>query len=309
MLDMEPISLHSHDNSRPGGCGSDEFVILGLYIVNMALAGCMDSKTVRAFLNYYGYTNGVVRDPLERESDPKDGLRASGMNGGLLNRALEQAEGHSPDSNDRIQLRSPSSLSAASSAPSTHTDGLEDALSEDSTGLGDAVPGNPDLQGALPEDTPGLQGALPEDTSGPQDALPENAPGPQDVLAENTPGLQDALPENTPSLQDALPENTPSLQDALSEFQNQHSEELWQRSEQSPAKTTSLQAASKVLQTTGGAHTDNTGSEDFYSKIRIQQFLDQAHGATLEQAKIFLEVAGEDVEQALLDFGLYQSKL
>ena len=297
MLDVGPISLHSHDNSRPGGCGSDEFVIHGLYIVNMALAGCMDSKTVRAFLNYYGYTNGVVRDPLERESDPKDGLLAVGMNGRLLNRALEQAEGHSPDSNDRIQLRSPSPLSAASSAPSTDTTGLEDALSEDSTGLGDAVPENPDLQGALPEDTPG-----------PQDALPET-PGLQGALPEDTPGPQDALPENTPGLRDALSKNTPSLQDALSEFPNQHSEELRQRSEQSPAKTTFLEDIPGFQETTGGAHTDNTGPQDFFSKIRIQQFLDQAHGATLEQAKIFLEVAGEDVEQALLDFGLYESKL
>lgn len=268
MLDIRPISLYSDAHSRPGGCGSDKFVEDGLNIVNLALAGCMDSKTVRAFLKHYGYAAGNVRDPLEREGDPENGVPAVGMNRRLFNRALERAMEHSPDSINRIQLRSPSPLSAASSAPSNGTlTTLQDTTSEDSTGQGGALPGIPILQGVDPGETPG-----------PQDALPE----------------------------------TPGLQSALSEFQNERLKEIQGSKEQAPTKTTFLQKGVKFLQMMGEAHTDNSGLQDLQdaiSKSAIQQFMDQAHGATLEQAKNFLETAGEDVEQALLEFGVYQSQL
>ena len=296
MLDIRPISFHSYTHSRPGGCGSDEFVKDGLNIVNLALAGCMDSKTVRAFLNHYGYTDGA----LEREGNPETGVRAIGMNRGLFARALEQAEGHSPDSIDRIQLRSPPPLFAASSAPSNGTLGLQDAISEVNTGLGDALPENPGLQDALPKDTPGLQGALLEDTPGSQDALLEHARDPRDVLPRD------------PSLQGALPQNNPGLQDALFEFQNQRLEELRGIREQAPTKTTLLQNAVRFHQIMGGAHTDTTSFQDLQDatfESAIQEFRDQAHGATLEQARTFLEDAGGDVEQALVFFGLHQSRL
>lgn len=273
MLDIRPISLHSHDQSRPGGCGSDEFVEDGMNIVNLALAGCMDSKTVRAFLNHYGYTNVKVGVSLEREGDPENGVQAVEMNRGLFTHALEQAEGHSPESIDGIQLRSPSPLSAAPSTPSNGTLGLQDAISEDSTGLGDAVSENSGSQGALPENNPGLLGAFHE----------------------------------TPSLRGVLPEDNLDPHDGLFGIQDQPLEEFRRVSEQAPSNTPYLQNMLKYQQIMGGAQTDDTGYQAAIDKSRTQQFMDQAPGATPEEAKSCLEDAKGDLDEAMFLFALRQS--
>ena len=63
MLDIGPITKGRH---RRGRCGNDtDFVKHGLEIVNLALAGFMDSRTIRAFLNRFGYTD--VEEPIDRE--------------------------------------------------------------------------------------------------------------------------------------------------------------------------------------------------------------------------------------------------
>ena len=63
MLDIGPIRK---GRRRRGRCGIHwDFVDYGLEIVNLALAGFMDSRTIRAFLNRFGYTD--VEEPTDRE--------------------------------------------------------------------------------------------------------------------------------------------------------------------------------------------------------------------------------------------------
>lgn len=62
------------------------FLENGLAIVNLALAGFMDSRTIQAFLNYYGHT--AVEDPLFREDDTKNTVIAVSMDSNRFERAL-----------------------------------------------------------------------------------------------------------------------------------------------------------------------------------------------------------------------------
>ena len=128
--------------SRRGGCGLDlEFVKDGLKIVNLALAGFMDSKTIRAFLYYYGYTDleGPL-DPLDQEANTENAVIAARMDKRQFERALAElpsslsstTSAHRSDSTDRALQESPSPFSSTSSAPSTDTTGLQDAMSESS---------------------------------------------------------------------------------------------------------------------------------------------------------------------------------
>lgn len=57
----------------------------GLQIVNLALAGFMDSRTIQAFLNFYGYT--AVDNPLVREADVANAIIAVRMDSRRFERA------------------------------------------------------------------------------------------------------------------------------------------------------------------------------------------------------------------------------
>ena len=56
--------------------------------MNLGLAGCMDARTVQAFLNYYGYTE--KQDPEILEDDVRLHVDAMVMNQDLFARALRQ---------------------------------------------------------------------------------------------------------------------------------------------------------------------------------------------------------------------------
>lgn len=102
MLGIGPIIERS---SRRKGCGTDTgFLNFGLNMVNLALAGFMDSRTIRAFLNCYGYTK--VEEPLNQGDAMNNTVKAVRMDSERLERALQAAE-----------LRSPSSSIASAHSP------------------------------------------------------------------------------------------------------------------------------------------------------------------------------------------------
>lgn len=98
MLGIEPNIKRS---TQRGGYGTDrEFLVQGLAIVNLALAGFMDSRTIMAFLNYYGYTEVV--DLLDRGDEVENAVIAVRMDSTRFNLALRDSDlsstSSSPDS-------------------------------------------------------------------------------------------------------------------------------------------------------------------------------------------------------------------
>lgn len=145
MLNIGPIRDAS---SRRGGCGPDaevmedaksigdaQFVEDALQIVNLGLAGSLDSEMFRAFLNYSGYIDGDVA-PREGEDDNEDVVIAARMDLERFDRALEQAvnppsnqaspptSAHSNDSFEREMEDS----NSASSSHSIDASGRRDSL-------------------------------------------------------------------------------------------------------------------------------------------------------------------------------------
>ena len=79
-----------------------EFLERALEIVNLALAGCMDSRTIQAFLNVYGYS--ATQDVHDLPEHTVDAVR---MDRGRLRRSLQHQK--QKDNNDSSPIPSPSS--------------------------------------------------------------------------------------------------------------------------------------------------------------------------------------------------------
>ncbi|MCJ1277503.1 hypothetical protein MMC21_005316 [Puttea exsequens] len=86
--EMLDIPIHLSKSLRNGRRASGSALKIGFEIVNLGLAGCMDARTVQAFLNYYGYTE--KQDPEILEDDVRLHVDAMVMNQDLFARALRQ---------------------------------------------------------------------------------------------------------------------------------------------------------------------------------------------------------------------------
>ncbi|CAD6580995.1 MAG: hypothetical protein ASARMPREDX12_000332 [Alectoria sarmentosa] len=117
---MLGIPLHQNECRRKS-CGHHKtFIKIGLKIVNLALAGFMDSRTIQAFMNVFGVSeeqdSGTAEDPAKPRVD------AVKMDGNRLRRALERQQ-------NNIEMPSPSS-SSQSSAHSPGSTDLKKAVFE-----------------------------------------------------------------------------------------------------------------------------------------------------------------------------------
>lgn len=139
MLNIGPIREAS---SRRSGSEPDAntmenatFVDDVLQIVNLALAGFLDSKTVRAFLHYCGYIDGNV-DPREGQSDNENVIRAVTMDQRRFDCALDRAAIRSPD-----LFSSPSSMNSHNSfgREMLESDPASSSHSDDASGRRDSV--------------------------------------------------------------------------------------------------------------------------------------------------------------------------
>ena len=94
-----------------------EFLERALEIVNLALAGCMDSRTIQAFLNVYGYSA-----EQDVQDFPEHSVNAVRMDPARLKRRLQRQK-----VKDATQF-SPSPSSSQGSAHSSSSDELKQAL-------------------------------------------------------------------------------------------------------------------------------------------------------------------------------------
>jgi len=81
------LGIPVHPQSRRRGQSTHgEFMAQGLEIINLALSGHMDSRTIQAFLNVFGYT--TVQDPENENDNVKHRVTTVRMNQGPLEIAL-----------------------------------------------------------------------------------------------------------------------------------------------------------------------------------------------------------------------------
>ena len=117
---MLGIPLHQGECRRKG-CGHHKtFIKTGLKIVNLALAGFMDSRTIQAFMNVFGVSEEQDSSAAEDPARPR--VDAVKMDEKRLRRTLERQQ-------NNIELPSPSSSSQSSAHSLSSTD-LKKAISE-----------------------------------------------------------------------------------------------------------------------------------------------------------------------------------
>jgi len=81
------LGIPVHPQSRRRGQSTHgEFMAQGLEMINLALSGHMDSRTIQAFLNVFGYT--TVQDPENENDNVKHRVTTVRMNQGRLEIAL-----------------------------------------------------------------------------------------------------------------------------------------------------------------------------------------------------------------------------
>ena len=84
-----PCPINKMGLQRRPGCGKPSNLHNhGLEIVDLALAGFMGSRTIRAFLNFYGYTD--VEEPINK-NDAENAVIAVGMDSKQFNCSLRRA--------------------------------------------------------------------------------------------------------------------------------------------------------------------------------------------------------------------------
>ncbi|CAF9922173.1 hypothetical protein IMSHALPRED_005603 [Imshaugia aleurites] len=110
---------------RRKGCGHhNTFIKTGLKIVNLALAGFMDSRTIQAFMNSFGLSE--EQDPNAAEDPARPCVDAVRMDRKRFRSALERQQG----AHDNTM--SPFPASSQISATSPGFENLETAVSESS---------------------------------------------------------------------------------------------------------------------------------------------------------------------------------
>ena len=117
---MLGIPLHQGECRRKGCGHHNTFMKTGLQIVNLALAGFMDSRTIQAFMNVFGVSEEQDSSAVEDPARPR--VDAVKMNENRLRKALERIQ-------NNIELPSPSSSSQSFAHSLSSTD-LKKAISE-----------------------------------------------------------------------------------------------------------------------------------------------------------------------------------
>ena len=112
LLEELKRSNHRDDNDT-------EFLERALDIVNLALAGCMDSRTIQAFLNVYGYS--AKQDVHDLPEHTVNAVRKGP-------RRLERSLEHQKEKDENIPSLTPSPSSSQGSTHSLSSAAVQKAL-------------------------------------------------------------------------------------------------------------------------------------------------------------------------------------